>query len=352
MCTDHILTVTTNKSKPGPFLNIHAMLKNTNMSDSSSFTIKLSPTGDEDAKLRVSIQNELNEYERKHLTDSGSKLKVQGDMVHVVHGRLTPGGDRATLIGVVFRFQSVSQRIRKVEILLTFSSDSKPGSDLDPEVMKIAYQDVYFWNPTVVDRKVTYAAKLLAEAGGGGIGQAGAELGWEQTESFKIKDRALLFGSIRFEGRDHGAKNAAEWTLKENKEAKDGVPGLFATAILLKRKTDGRFTMTVEVDVEAGIMSKIKSQFERLSGRKDAPVVFDPDPNRKPTPSDLDQHRENLSVLDLKKLSEVRGAEQISITPTSEVTQKSEVTQESEITQESEVTQETEATQETEGMGD
>jgi hypothetical protein len=296
------------------------MQKDSNMSESTAFTINLIRAGDEDATFRVAVQNGPDEVERKVLTDHGSEIKVLGDMVDVVHGRLTPGGARATLIIALFRFQSASQRFQKAEISLKFFSGSKPGSDLDPEVMKIAYENVYFWNPTVVDGTVKYNANLSAQAGGG-PGQLGAGVGWEQTENYKITDRALLFGSIRFEGRDHGAKNAVEWTLKENKEAKDGIPGFFATAILLKRKTNDRFSMTVEVDVEAGIMSQAKGLLQKLFGRKDAPVIFDP--TRQLPRTDFDQN--NLLNVDLKKHSKVRGAEQIFITPKSKVQPESEV---------------------------
>jgi hypothetical protein len=269
------------------------------MSETTSLRIYLDSTGDGS----YHVKNDKDEVQRQHLVDRGNALMVQADLVEVVHGRLTPGGDSATLIITDFRFipTKASRRFQSAMIIVRFSG-AKSGSS-DPEVVDIAPRGDFSLQPTQKKVELTRSENLSAQGGGAGV-TAGAGLGWELEESYE-EDQTTLAGTIRLEGREYGGKNTAKWVLIENQVQKSGLPTLLRTAILLKRRktnyrAEERFQATIEIKADIDFVSSVEDVIDRVLGRvpKDDPVIFDP--LMKPTNTNIDP--DNLGRVDLKNL--------------------------------------------------
>lgn len=285
------------------------------MSDDSKFIIPLLPTGDDNSSFR--IRNAPGgEIQRRHLIDRGSDFTVQGDLVNVLHGCLTPGGSPATLIVAEFRFlgSKHSRRFRRAMITWQFSnSGDGDGDGGGPEVVKIAPYGHFSLDPTSNSVEAKRSVNISAQAGGAGIGNFGTGAMWELTESINKRDQTTLTGAIRLEGRTYGESNTARWTINENGSQSDGIPTLLKVAVLLKRKSDVQFAATIKVDAKVDVLYSLGNQFQKLFGDtwNDDLVYFDPksEPMGK-IPLAMDP--ENLSSYDLKGIAAVESTTVIS----------------------------------------
>ncbi|KAI9856188.1 MAG: hypothetical protein M1813_009205 [Trichoglossum hirsutum] len=272
------------------------------MSDLQNFTIALNPTGDTGSSFHVK-NAPGGEIQRRHLVDRGSTLTVQGDLVQVLHGSLSPTGAPATLVVADFKFTSAetSRRFIQAVIIVRFA-DEQQNAEYDPEVLDIAPNGHFSMQLREQTEEVKRSANLSAQ-GGGPIAGVNGSLGLEVTQSRSKQSQTTLTGDIRFEGRTWGDKNAARWILMENPTEQAGIPNFLRVAILLKRKSPkGKFTATIKIKVSTDIVSTLQSLFGSIP--EDDPVIFDPDPERDTTSTDFDL--DNLGGQDLKKLSDVR----------------------------------------------
>ncbi|KAI9779171.1 MAG: hypothetical protein M1839_007706 [Geoglossum umbratile] len=261
------------------------------------FVVDLCPTGDEGATYHIK-NAPGGEIQRPHLVDRGSSLVVQGDLVQVLHGTLSPDGAPATLLVVDFNFVSMelSRRFKSAKITLRFA-DARSRFDQDPEVIRIAPCGYFSIHPTQKREEVKRSVNLSAQAGGAVAG-VNTGFGWELTESVERQDQTTLAGTIRLEGRTYGPKDTARWVLMENVTQKSGVPANLRGAILLKRKNfDDQFIATIQIEAEVDLISSTRSLFGRIP--KDDPVVFDP--NYAPTSEGFDL--DNLEGYALETLS-------------------------------------------------
>ncbi|KAH0545483.1 hypothetical protein FGG08_000484 [Glutinoglossum americanum] len=274
------------------------------MSDTPSFIVDLRPTGDEGSTYH--IRNAPGgEIQRSHLVDRGSSLVMQGDLVQVLHGVLSPGGAPATLVVVDFNFVSLelSRRFKSATVTLRFT-DARSRINQDPEVVGIAPFGHFSMHPTLKREELRRSAGLSAK--GGGVAAVEAGLGWELTETIETQDCTTLSGAIRLEGRNYGPKDTARWVFMENATQKSGIPTYLRTAILLKRKDNSQFIATLEVQAKADTVSTVRGLFGRVP--KHDPVIFDP--NQAPTSGDFDL--ENLGSCALKDFSKVMSTTMLS----------------------------------------
>ncbi|KAG0131235.1 hypothetical protein HOY82DRAFT_503362 [Tuber indicum] len=294
-------------------------------SESLNFSIALFPTGSTGSAFRT--QNTPGEFQRQNLVDRSSDFMVQGDLVNVIHGRFSPGGDEATLVVTEFRFLSSQNgrhfRRATIEFLFARTPDNMSDGSYDPEVVRISLMGKNSLNPTYETQELKRIMGTTAEVNGGSFLKLGGNIGWEVTKSFQREYRATVTGAIALEGRNFGAKNQAKWIMLENESAAngDGIPTLLRTAILLKRKYGGTFVATIKVNTKVDTLNSMFDKFEKLFGRipKDDPVFFDPDlPPMGNVPTDLDI--ENLSSYDLEKLSTVLSMNLIPTVATGTVT--------------------------------
>jgi len=289
-------------------------MSETGASDSEplSFSINLLRTGSEGSAFRT--RNAPGEFQRENLVDRDSDFMVQGDLVNVIHGSFSPGGDEATLIVAQFRFLSskASRRFRQATIEFLFSSSLANTSESfrDPEVVKISPIGKNSLNPTYEFRELKRTIGATVEVNGGSLLPVKLEGNaiWEVGKSFDKEYRATVTGAMRIEGRNYGSKNQASWVMLENRSAanRDGIPTYLRTAILLRRKYGGIFTATIQIKTKVDTRNSIYSKLENLLGKtpKDDPVFFNPDlPPMGDIPSDMEIG--NLSSYDLGKLSTV-----------------------------------------------
>lgn len=277
----------------------------------SDFAISLLRTGDEGSAFRV--QNSPGELQRRHIIDRGSEFTLQGDLIKVVHGRYSPGGDPATLIVTEFRFLSCdnTRRFREatIELLFADSVESEPDGSRDPEVVKIAPIGRNSMNPTQEEWTSKRTASASGEAGSGSIGRLGGSVSWEISKVFGKEYRASVNGAVRIEGRNQGTKNQARWSLLENASRADGIPSLLRSAILLRRKSDDQFVATIKIKAKVDTLHSLQSTLQNLLGKtpKDDPVFFDPE-SEPVGDIPIDMDIEDLSSYDLTKLSVVESS--------------------------------------------
>lgn len=112
--------------------------QNINCRDSSGCRLNLIRTPH---YSRFKMRNIPGEIQRQYIVDRGSSATatVQAELIDVIHRKLSPNGDLATLITIEFRFIStnISRRVQSASVQLQFA-DSESRSDFDPEVLRIA----------------------------------------------------------------------------------------------------------------------------------------------------------------------------------------------------------------------
>lgn len=283
------------------------------MAETSSFKIYLDPEAD-GGNFRY--QNAPGEVQRQHLVDRGDTLMVLADLVDVIHGRLSPQGDHATLVITDFQFIPSKNSRRFTSATITFLFESSNPASCEIEVIDIAPQGHHSMLPTTTQVELTRSANLSGQGGATGASIA-AGLGWELKESKQEKDETTLTGSIRLQGREFGGKNTARWTLSENRSQKSGIPTLLRTAILLKRQDKGggpneRFRAGVDIKSNVDLVSSIGESIDKVLGRlpRDDPVIFDP----LREPSSLSFDPDNLRAHELNKLFKVLTTTRLSNT--------------------------------------
>lgn len=268
--------------------------------ENSIFDIGLNPAGDDGSSFRT--QNDpAAPYQRKNVTERKGTIDIRCTCLDVIHGLLSPDNyeDRATLIVLMFNFDSRkrARRIASVNISLQFSCE-QPGNG-DPEVYRIApFESMAMVPTTAMEEKKRWADFKLGAPPLAGF-QAGTELGWERTVISEMTDATRIIGTTDLRGRNYGEPNSVSWTLLENEAQQTGVPTALRTAILLKRRNDVKFQCTVKLDVKVDFRSKL----ERMIGGKpkDDPVLFDPDmdPTNRLEAYDI----LNLGGVDLERIS-------------------------------------------------
>ncbi|KAH0558882.1 hypothetical protein GP486_004488 [Trichoglossum hirsutum] len=276
------------------------------MSSSQSFTIDLYPTGDKGSAFHVK-NAPGGEIERRHLIDRGSDLTVQGDLVRVLHGKLSPGGAPATLVIADFRFTSTDSSRRFCRAIITVRfADEQQRVQCEPEVTSIAPNGHFSMQIKKRTEEVKRSANLSTQAGAGMLNVTGA-FGVEATESSSKQSQTTLVGDIRYDGKQpSGDKNAARWVLIENPTEKTGIPSFLRVAILVRRKSlKDKFTAMIKISAETDALSYLRALFGRVP--EDDPVIFDPDPDRAPTTSTEGFDLDNLGGLDLKELWNVQS---------------------------------------------
>jgi hypothetical protein len=268
---------------------------------SSTFTIPLVPEGDSNAEYR--LRNEYaGQIERPNILDYGTNLNVQGDLMAVVHGTMTPGGDPATLIIADFQFTSLALPRRFRQALITFLfKDTNSKDENPPEVLKIAPQGIFSMNKTEKTQTIQRGANVSL---GAGFGPANGSIGfnWSLSETKTKHDQATLSGIKTVINRGRPPKNAARWSLHENDDGVQGIPNFVRLAILLRRKTSEKFLAVVVVQASVDFMYT----FEKRSGKVD-PITFDPSSTHEPENSIEGIDPTNLGLVDLKNLAVIQS---------------------------------------------
>lgn len=126
------------------------------------------------------------------------------------------------------------------------------------------------------------SAQASAQGGGGPASVTGG-FAVETTVSQDKQDQTTMNGTIRYEGRPGGGKNAARWVLMENNSQKSGIPSFLRTLILLQREDSKKFTAVVKIATQVDFKAALKSLFGKKD--KDDPVHFDPNPEAQPRKS-------------------------------------------------------------------
>lgn len=272
------------------------------MSASQGFHIYLHPEGDNGS---YRYRNGPGEVQRPHLVDRGDCLVVLGDLLEVVHGSLSQGGDPATILIVEFQFvpSKNSRRFKGASITMRFESEDPSNCDL--EIVDIAPRGRFAIKPTTKQIEITRSANASLQGGAAGL-EAVVGFGCELKESQEKTDQTTVTGTIRLEGLNYGGKNTARWTLSENRAQKDGIPTFLRNVVLLKRREKNqikniRFQAVIEIKCSVDLLTSVEEGIDKLRGHVpvDDPVIFDP--QERPTTDKFEQ--QNLRDIDLKGLN-------------------------------------------------
>lgn len=263
------------------------------------FTIPLYPEGN-DGEFRLRNVHD-GQVERANIVDYGTNLNVQGNLVEVVHGTLTPGGAPASLILTEFRFTTLDspRRFRQATITFRFEDADAPDAT-PPAVVNVAPEGFFAVSRRERTREVAHGVNVALGAGGGGIGaHAGLQFEWRLSEIKSYVDETTLSGIKTVLDRGVPPPNAARWAMSEAKNADSsggdhGVPSYLRLGILVQRTSaSGKFLGWVDVSVKVDY----KYQMERRRGQGADPVLFDP--GREQEGSGFGVDAENLGKFDM-----------------------------------------------------
>jgi len=226
------------------------------------------------------LKNESGETQRSHVIDDlCDGLLLQSNILGVIHGKMSPDGDYATLVVISFEFhgQDQKRRFQQAEIKVRFADEKRPLQS-DPEVYSLWPEGDFSFSESeaAVSQTVGTAVNAGGQAPGATLGVTG---NWSRTTDTKRTNHASLKGARRIEGREWGKKNVVRLIAYENEEQKTGIPSFISSAILLKRTNkDQRFTAHVEVKGKAGWRYEAAKALRGVMGNtpETDPVIFDP----------------------------------------------------------------------------
>ncbi|CZR48308.1 uncharacterized protein FPRO_12918 [Fusarium proliferatum ET1] len=265
-----------------------------------SFGISLAPKGEEGNEFRT--QNDpLDPYQRENIIERKGAVDIRCASIDIIHGLFDPEGDTlCTLLVLEFRFdpRKRARRIAHVDIELRFSASEKGVAD--PHVFAIAPNGNLRFAQTTQTETTTTGGDVTLGAGAAGV-ELGSGLKYEREVAREMTYAAAVTGSIDLRGRNYGKPNCASWTLLENPGTKTGVPVSMRTAILLKRRDEGRFQCVVTVNAKADW----RTSMEWLVGttKRDDPVLLDP--TLAPTSDRYKDMEMKLGELDLNAICDI-----------------------------------------------
>ncbi|KAI5792575.1 hypothetical protein DFH27DRAFT_569497 [Peziza echinospora] len=232
-------------------------------------------------------QNLEGEIQRRTVIDQTSKgeLSILAELTHVIHGSLTPGGPKASLIVFDFRFtgsQLQGRRFRSVAIEISFAHGSKSplgSTQTDPEVVAISPDGDFQWDHSSIEGKTQKGLTVNLLGSGSNPSQSGISTSWAKTTPKTKEGEATLFGATRIFGRSKGLKNSGKWLLRENRLRESGVPCKISTAILVRPQPNvvseqGSFRAIVKVFAEVDKAYSVENVFKRMTGSSVIDPIF------------------------------------------------------------------------------
>jgi len=220
-------------------------------------------------------------HQRTTVTQRKGVIDVRCIAKDVVHGRLHPESELATLLVFDFRFDPCKKgrRILRADLSFTFSSKN-PATAAALKVIGIAPDGRTLYAPTKQQVMTTRGVEINAGGAwvpGAALGGLGGSLKWEKTVSHEMTDAAVIIGWIDDNNHDYdnGSPTVARWTLLENSSAATGVPASVRTAILLQRGDDNtefyaKFEMLIRPD-NVTVMGNLL-----VKTPKDDPIIYKP----------------------------------------------------------------------------
>ncbi|KAK4095828.1 hypothetical protein N658DRAFT_511736 [Parathielavia hyrcaniae] len=263
------------------------------MTEQTHFEIPLFDVGVKGARFRV--ENVGGELQRPVLDQhKTSDIQYRADLVAVVHGTMTPGGQRGVILAIDFHFISNPQqrRFKRVDISVAFGREDAPiGGAKEPVVEQMAPHGTFGMDEATQNRVDTLEMHGSAE-GGLSLATLGIGSSYQRTTTVDTKTHAILHGTPWIEVRNSGRNNAAQWKIEENVTRKSGVPPQLRAAILLSLPDEGKFRAELSLTAKIGTFhSKLKRRVGANTGLQ--PVYFDPSPTTRidlgPPLSDVDK---------------------------------------------------------------
>lgn len=256
---------------------------------------------------RVRMTNRPREINRQVIIDRGNRFQILAELLDVVHGTATDGGEDATLVIASFSFlPSRERRFKSAQITWTFTSDD-PAVDVN--VTNIAPAASWSLVPTRrTDETATTGKADLGPSAGPVTASGGVEYSMKQTQDHDF--HTTVTGAKRVYERDNGGYDTARWVLEENPAQKTGIIRTLQVGLLLRRtllhgKPPGpdpapTFRGTLDVVVEKDWWSEHLSEAKRVwqkNEREDA-IIFKPGVDRVSGLFDIDKN--SLSSVHLR----------------------------------------------------
>jgi hypothetical protein len=219
----------------------------------------------------------------------------------VVHGKLSPDGDPATLLVFKFVFEQAKngRRFREAHIKITFLDPDTHIGHLAPEVHGIAPEGTLYLAESRETIEVTRTGSIGIN---GVVAPATVSIGVKYTTT-KERDGSIKVAGVRWEERSEQSQrlqpNAVIWDLLENSQTDSGLPSLVQSAIRLKhRKTENGGPEDLRAKVEVKLHCDWLTHLEPIVLTAKEPVVF----NANQVPNGDYWMTENLGKIDLQKI--------------------------------------------------
>ncbi|KAF5700246.1 ankyrin protein 1 [Fusarium globosum] len=225
----------------------------------------------------------MSDWERRNIIErtSGS-IHTRVELLSVIHGSYSEGGDKATLMVFRFRFdpQKSSRRVIRARVEIEFFATD----DSYLEVDAIAPEERWTVIPTTDTETTTRSGQLNLGASGVPFLEAGATASLERSYSRDVTGATTITGGINLgTEKNSGESTVAVWNLQENERRKTGVPDSVTTAILVRRAGDERFNaeVTLQADVDwvtgrAGRSVSVVTMVEIVVPETENPVLETP----------------------------------------------------------------------------
>jgi hypothetical protein len=286
------------------------------MSDETQtkFKIPLSDVSKKGAGFRVNNKSDIDgnpELQRQHVDQyKSSDIDYQADLYAIVHGTVTPTGDRGVLIVIDFHFTSTpkGKRFRDVKLCVAFGrGDEAIGSANDPVVRQIAPHGTFAMDASTQKREETWEGHASADAPAS-LAKLGIGGSYSRKTTTDDKFYSILNGKPWIQVRNDGDWNSADWHITENRKLKHGVPPSLRAAIIISMPEEGKFR------AELGMVAKIGGWFNFLKVKRTVgantglqPVYFDTTEGKR---KDFGPHLEDVDKSNLLecKLQTIGGA--------------------------------------------
>lgn len=172
-----------------------------------------------------------------------------------------------------------------------------------PEVVAMAPEERWSLMPTKDQVETSSGTEM--SIGTSQVVEASGKVNWSRTVSKDASGATIVTGSKKMATHhDSGPYTCATWTFLENEKRKSGVPDSVRVAVLVRRDNDEPFHVSVGLEVDADIASKIGSFFKRVP--IDDPVLFNPKADSNRPRAGRAHGVMNLGHVDLYSLTDAR----------------------------------------------
>ncbi|KAJ4860081.1 hypothetical protein T069G_05069 [Trichoderma breve] len=236
--------------------------------------------------------------------NNGPSLFAQPELLLVCSGKLKTGGN-GTLLIFCFMFTGLeddsSQRLTSAEIRVEFS-DEQSRIAYDPQVVSV-------WPARQQRFDIVTENPDIRREGNMALRTEGLPFQFEAGRQWMVSATSMAsyctkLSATRFNTRlsMDGTWNSVIWKLNEHSLKKQGVPHLLQTAVIVRRRGDGRFVMKIKIETTTNLQAGTINMMEKLVGTGQSELV---------DPVNIDSKLFMIKEIDIPELADMRSKGEI-----------------------------------------